>query len=126
QLGDGAGRFAAAAGSPITLNYQPGDFKLGDVNGDKILDLVVTRSERDAVDVFLGNGRGAFSLAAGSPFTVSVAAEYFTHSLQLEDINEDGKLDIITVNNRNNTFSTLLGNGRAGSLSFTPGPTTTF
>src|SRR5690349_5276016 len=41
QLGDGTGRFAAAAGSPITLSHQPGDLKLGDVNGDKILDIVI-------------------------------------------------------------------------------------
>src|SRR5262249_31683581 len=67
QLGDGTGKFAAAPGGQITLNYQPGDIKLGDVNSDKILDLVVTNGDRDNVDIFLGDGKGGFSLAPGSP-----------------------------------------------------------
>jgi hypothetical protein len=39
------------------------------------------------------------------------------------DINEDGKLDIVTTSNQRNSFSVLLGNGRGG---LAPGPTTTF
>ncbi|HKQ73178.1 MAG TPA: VCBS repeat-containing protein [Blastocatellia bacterium] len=123
QLGDGAGRFVAAPGSPIVVGYQPGDIKLGDVNNDKIPDLGVTSSDRDTVDIFLGNGKGGFSPSPGSPFTVSAVVEFYTRSLHLVDINEDGKLDIVTANRRRNTFSTLLGNGRGG---FAPGPTTTF
>ena len=121
QIGDGTGRFVT--GSSITLGYQPGDIKLGDVNGDKILDLVVTRSEPNKIDIFFGNGRGGFSLAPGSPFTVSTATEFYTYSLQLVDLNEDGNLDIVTANNRRNTCASLLGNGRGG---FAPGPTVTF
>src|SRR6185436_18989703 len=63
HLGDGTGRFAPAPGSPITLGYSPGDIKLGDLNNDGILDLGVTNSERDAIDIFLGNGNGRFSPA---------------------------------------------------------------
>ncbi|HJQ23811.1 MAG TPA: VCBS repeat-containing protein [Blastocatellia bacterium] len=123
HLGDGVGHFAAAPGSPITLAYSPGDIKLGDVNGDGLVDFCVTNSERAAVDVFLGNGSGRFSPAPGSPFLASAAADFTAQSLQLADINEDGKLDIITTNNRLNRFATLLGNGRGG---FSPGPAATF
>ncbi len=104
QLGDGTGRFAAAPGSPIPLSYSPGDIKLGDVNNDGVLDLGVTSSERDAVDIFLGNGSGRFSLASGSPFLASASVEFNTHGLQLVDINEDGKLDLITTSNQQNTL----------------------
>ncbi|HZS07992.1 MAG TPA: VCBS repeat-containing protein [Blastocatellia bacterium] len=123
QLGDGTGHFAAAPGSPINLSYQPGDIRLEDLNGDKIPDLAVTCSDRDAVDILLGDGKGAFARAPASPFTVSAAAEFYTRSLQLVDLNEDGKLDVVTANHRRNTFATLLGNGRGG---FSPGPTVTF
>jgi FG-GAP-like repeat len=123
QLGDGTGRFAAAPSGQIALSYAPGDIAIGDVNSDKILDLVVTSSDRDAVDVFIGNGRGGFGLAPGSPFSASAAVEFYTRSVHLVDINEDGKLDIVTANRRRNTFATLIGNGRGG---FAPGPTTTF
>ena len=123
QLGDGTGRFAMAPGSPITLAYSPGNIKLGDVNNDGPLDLCVTSSERDAVDTFLGDGSGKFSLAPGSPSVVSASAEFNTHGLQLVDLNEDGKLDILTTSNQQNSFSTMFGNGRGG---FSPGPAATF
>ena len=123
QLGDGTGRFAMAPGSPITLGYSPGNTKLGDVNNDGLLDLGVTGSERDAVDIFLGDGSGRFSLAPGSHSVVSASAEFNTHGLQLVDLNEDGKLDIITTSNQQNIFHTMFGNGRGG---FSPGPAANF
>ena len=123
QLGDGTGRFAMAPGSPITLAYSPGNIKLGDVNNDGLLDLGVTGSERDTVDIFLGDGSGKFSLAPGSPSVVSASAEFTTHGLQLLDLNEDGKLDILTTSNQQNNFATMFGNGRGG---FSPGPAATF
>lgn len=122
HLGDGAGRFVAVPGSPIAFKTQPGDIKLADLNGDKIPDLVVTHSERDCVDIFFGNGQGSFRLAPGSPLTVSADSEFYTRSLDLIDVNEDGKLDIVTANHRRKTFSTMLGNDRG---EFSPGPTTT-
>ena len=64
------------SGSPIALKTQLGDIKLGDLNGDKIPDLVVTHSKRDCVDIFFGNGQGGFRLAPGSPITVSAESEF--------------------------------------------------
>jgi hypothetical protein len=122
QLGDGTGRFAAAPAGQINLSYMPGDLELGDVNGDKTLDLAVTTSDRDTVDIFLGDGKGGFKRAQASPFTVSAAVEFHTRSLDLVDLNEDGKLDIVTANRRRNSFATLFGDGRGG---FSPGPTAT-
>jgi hypothetical protein len=121
QFGDGAGRFAAAPGSPIVLKTQPGDIKLADLNGDKIPDLAVTHSERDCLDIFFGDGKGGFKLAPGSPLTVSADNEFYTRSLDLIDINEDGKVDIVTANHRRNSFASLIGNGRG---EFSSGPTT--
>jgi hypothetical protein len=125
HLGDGAGRFAPAPGSPIKLAYMPGGMKPGDINGDGLPDIVVTSGERNAVDIYLGSADGKFSLAPGSPFQAGAATEFNT-GLQLADVNEDGKLDIITTSNQRNVFNILLGNGRANSLSFTQGPATTF
>ena len=122
HLGDGSGRFVSAPGGPIALKTQPGGIGLGDINGDKIPDLVVTHSEKDCADIFLGNGQGGFRLAPGSPLTVSADGEFYTRSLDLIDINEDGNLDIVTANHRRNAFSCLLGNGHG---EFSPGPTTT-
>ncbi|MFN0084132.1 MAG: FG-GAP repeat domain-containing protein [Blastocatellia bacterium] len=122
RLGDGAGRFAAAPGSPIALKYEPGDIKLADLNGDNIPDLAVTHSERDSVDILFGNGQGGFRPAAGSPYSVSADGDFYTRSLDLIDLNEDGKPDIVTANRRRNVFATLLGDGRGR---FSAGPTIT-
>ncbi len=126
HLGAGTGRFAAAPDSPIRLAYAPGSIQLGDVNSDGLLDLCLSGYERNTpntVDVFLGNGSGKFTLAPGSPAVVSASKEFNPHGLRLLDINEDGKLDIIATNMLQNTFATLLGNGRGG---FSPGPASTF
>jgi hypothetical protein len=96
--------------------------EIGDFNHDRALDLGILRSDRDSVDVLLGNGKGSFSLGAGSPFLVSTSVYTLTKpSLHLADFNEDGHLDFITANGRRDTFATLLGDGR-GRLA--PGPST--
>ena len=123
HLGDGAGHFSLAAGSPVTLGYSPSDIKLGDVNGDGFLDLCVANSERAAVGIFLGNGSGRFSPAPGPPLLAGAPTGFAAHGLQLADINEDGKPDIIMIDSRQNAFVTLIGNGRGG---FSQGPTATF
>ena len=120
HLGDGAGRFVAAPGSPLALKTQPGDIKLADLNGDTFPDLVVTHSERDCVDIFSGIGQGGFRLALGSPLTISSDTAFYTRGLYLIDLNEDGNLDIVTANHRRNTLSSMLGTGRG---EFSPGPT---
>jgi hypothetical protein len=123
QLGDGRGHFVAAPASPIRLAYSPGGTKIGDVNGDRVPDLVVRRSERDVVDVYFGDAKGGFTLAAGSPFTAGPAVDSLTKpGLELLDLDQDGDLDIVLTNGRRNALPTLLGDGRG---TFSRGPTTT-
>ena len=93
-LGNGAGGFTASPTNPIALDYQPGGIASADVNGDGIPDLVATKSERDEVDVFIGDGNAGFARGAGSPFAVSASRDFFTRSVDLADVNEDGHLDV--------------------------------
>jgi len=122
SLGNGKGGFTPAPGGDIRLNYQLGAIALGDVNNDGIPDLAVTSSDRDSVDVFLGNGKGGFSLAPGSPFTASPSTIPYTRGICVVDINEDGNLDIVTTDGDRNVLSILFGNGRGG---FSRGPVVT-
>lgn len=110
--GDGKGGFARFPGGLMRLKDQPGALALADLNGDGMLDLVVTQDHADAVDVFLGDGKGGFTPASGSPFRASGSTEPYTHGLHLVDINEDGKLDLITSNGHSHELGILLGDGR--------------
>ena len=117
--GDGKGGFTAFPGGQIRLSDQPGSVALADINSDGNLDLLVTRNHSDAVDIFLGDGKGGFSPAPGSPFTASPSTVPFTHGLDLVDLNEDGKLDLVTTNGKSHELGLLFGDGRGR---FTAGP----
>jgi hypothetical protein len=121
QLGDGKGHFASAAENSMSFTYQPGALTLSDVNNDTILDLGIASREGDKeyVRIFLGNGKGAFSLASGSPFTTSASQETYKPILCFGDINEDGKMDLVTGNGRRNSIEVFFGDGR-GSFSIRP------
>src|SRR5687767_13997237 len=69
RFGDGKGHFVPAAESSMKFDYQPGAVALGDVNNDGILDLGIASKDggRENVRIFLGNRKGGFSLAPGSP-----------------------------------------------------------
>lgn len=121
RLGDGKGHFAPLADSPMSFAYQPGTITLGDVNNDGILDMGVASKdkEKEYVRIFMGNGKGMFSLTSGSPLIVSTATETYKPSLRFGDINEDGKVDIVMANGRRNSIEILFGDGRGG---FSIGP----
>ncbi len=69
-LGDGKGGFSQSAGSPFPAGQGPNDFATGDFNGDSTTDVAIANHGVKTVTVLLGNGKGQFSLAPGSPFNV--------------------------------------------------------
>jgi uncharacterized repeat protein (TIGR01451 family) len=75
-LGDGAGGFSAASGSPMALTGQLGAYSLAvdDFDGDGEKDLAVVNLGSDTVSVLLGNGDGAFSSAVSFPIAGGAVA----------------------------------------------------
>lgn len=120
-FGDGKGRFTPAPQGPMKLEFQPGNISLADVNHDGVLDLGIASrgDEAEQVHVLLGDGKGAFAAAAGSPLAAGPTQKTYKPSLFFLDINEDGDLDIVTANGRRNSIETLFGDGRG---SFIAGP----
>ncbi len=122
-LSNGDGTFQAPVLTAVPGNDGCAGFVVGDVNGDKIEDILIIHSPNcngyttSNFDVMLGNGDGTFTQGNNyvlSPNSVSGGV--------LQDVNGDGKLDAVVVdrpNGQNSNVLTLLGNGD-GTFSATP------
>lgn len=104
--GDGTGNFTVR-GQPIPVGSDPASMAAGDFNGDGKLDLVavVSGASYRNVAILLGNGAGEFSPAIN--YSIGSSAT----SIAAGDFNGDGKLDVVTANTNDFSFSLLLGNG---------------
>jgi hypothetical protein len=105
-LGDGAGGFTAAPGSPFAAGSEPTAVAVGDFNGDGVPDpAIADQGGVNDVTVLLGNGAGGFGGAAGSPF--AAGASPFT--IVVGDFNGDGVQDLVLASQTGNNLSVLLG-----------------
>jgi hypothetical protein len=114
-LGNGDGTFQSAvpylSGGLYALSVA-----ITDVNGDGNPDLLVATNylvchgglctPTGAVGVLLGNGKGTFQSAV-----IYDSGGRYPYSLVVDDLNGDGKLDVVTANSWSGTAGVLLGNG---------------
>jgi len=110
---------AAASFAPpviLPLAGNPLGLTLADLDGDGRLDLLVTDSQNNNVSVFqnlcVPGGITTNSFAARVDFPVG--QQPFT--LAAMDLNGDGRVDIVTVNLTDNTFSILQNLGSPGGI----------
>src|SRR5215204_3032036 len=108
--------FRPAAGSQINLGSRPNDIAVADWNKDGRLD-IVTCNEGDTVTVLLGDGRGGFTPAPGSP--IKAAA----HLIAVGDVNKDRNPDLALTHHDSFGVVILLG---AGDGRFAPAPGSPF
>jgi hypothetical protein len=108
-LGNGAGGFAAAVGSPFSSGGQnPDSLAVGDLNEDGKPDIAATNSSADSLGLLLGNGSGGFTPAPGSPLTTGD----YPRSVRIADVNEDGHKDLVDA--ASNDVEIWIGNGTGG------------
>ncbi len=153
-----------------TQGVQPQDVTFGDLNGDARLDFVLVNRVSNNVQVFLGDGTGAFTEpfppiplkpssqpegvliarvdnTSGAPSVLvacnglnqiallrnfgggSLANPTFInvdgsgpHQVLVEDMNGDGRLDLMTVNQLSNNITLLLGDGLGNFVRATSSP----
>jgi hypothetical protein len=85
----------------------PQRLAIADLNADGRLDVAVayTGTSSTSVAVMLGAGNGTF--LAPTTYTVGTNPQ----GIAVGDVNQDGKLDVVTANQSSSTVSVLLGNG---------------
>ena len=80
-LGQGDGRFVSDSTGPFEVPESPHEVALGDVNGDKNLDLALANHDSYNVVLLIGTGRGTFRLAPSSPIAMKRGRQPHTHGL---------------------------------------------
>ena len=127
-LGRGNGQFAPRPSGTISVPAPPDELALGDLDGDRHLDLALGNHDSYGVTLLIGDGRGGFRLAPSSPVVMKEGRQPHTHGLAIADFNGDGKSDLVTVNsNDDNDVAVMLGDGtgrftRAPDSPFAVGP----
>ncbi len=111
----GSGPAQFAFGSTVLTMSEPLEIYLDDVNSDGDIDLVVSCvgqigafNPQSGVSVLSNNGAGQF---VETSFTPVGDLPFGSAS---GDLNADGFLDIVTVNNDSNDYSIVLSNGAGG------------
>jgi methionine-rich copper-binding protein CopC len=110
RLNDGAGNLAAPIVVPVANT--PSAVALGDVTGDGVPDLVVTQYDygpvagQSSLVVLTNNGSGTFT--AGAPVTIGGHPV----DIRLGDVDGDGDLDAVTVNEASASASVCLNQGQ--------------
>ncbi|MFZ3341715.1 MAG: FG-GAP-like repeat-containing protein [Terriglobales bacterium] len=117
--GEGKGTFGTAV--QIDQLYAVMSIAAGDFNNDHLLDIAVlyeTSGGGSAVNIYIGEGNGTFTLESTTP----VLSNYIPregYSLATGDFNHDGNLDLVAVTIYNNTAYILQGGGNGSIQSVT-------
>ena len=92
----------------INVGKGAGSVEAADFNKDGFPDLAVANLDDSSVTILLGDGKGNFNEAKGSPFF----ANRFPNDITIADFNKDDNLDLGIANTEAKFLTILLGNGK--------------
>jgi hypothetical protein len=94
----------------IRVGKAPFPIAIADVNHDGKLDIIAGNMDDGTVSVLLGDGRGHFTPAHGSPFPCGANP----NDIAVADMNGDGNPDLVIANTQTPYLTLLLGDGKGG------------
>ena len=89
------------------VGQHPGSVEVADFNHDGKPDIAIANEKDNNVSILLGDGKGNFTEAKGSPFPCG----NFPNDIAIADLNKDGDLDLAFANHEAKYVTVLLGNG---------------
>jgi hypothetical protein len=103
----------------ISVGKGPRFIAAADLNHDGKVDLVIANADSENLTVLLGDGKGHFQQAKGSP----VLAGHLPNDIAVADMNHDGNPDLVIANHQSPYVTILLGDGNGV---FQPAPGSPF
>jgi len=94
----------------IEVGKGPGPMAVADINHDGKPDIMVANKDDGTISVLLGDQKGQFSAAPGSPFPCGKNP----NDIAVADMNGDGNPDLVIANTQTPYLTVLLGNGKGG------------
>jgi hypothetical protein len=104
-LGEGGGAFGARQDYPSDTNSV--SLVLPDLNGDGVVDIVASNNDHSGVSVLLGKGDGTFAANVDYAFW----GWFDGRTIQVGDLNGDGKPDVAVAEASTGLVSVLVGAG---------------
>lgn len=103
-LGSPSGAFTSPNNLALGDSLTPQSIQVADFNQDGSLDLVTANSSSNSISSFLGDGKGNFS----QPTNIMLPGARGVIGLLAANLNQDTKLDLLTVNQSSGDISVLL------------------
>lgn len=111
MMNDGTGQFAP--GPTLNVGGLPLGITSGDFDGDGKIDIAASNAGDSTISV-LRNIGNAGNVAFATAVTLNLPNFSFPRDIIAEDVNNDGRLDLITANQVGNNVSVFLGNVAGG------------
>jgi len=107
-LGTGEGGFSSFAKFPAGAT--PQNVAVGQLNGDRYLDIVAANSSSNSLSVLPGKGDGSFGPFRS--FRAAKAPVSGPGTVVVRDLNSDGRSDLAVANGKSSSVGVLIGDGR--------------
>ena len=103
-----------------TNSDNPVDLVVADVDGDGTLDIVVTDSDGGVVSIFRNIGTNSIITTNSFADRVDILTDVGVRGVAVQDLNQDGKPEIVVGNSEIDTVSIFENRSAPGTISFAP------